>query len=96
MIRLININMVIKDNPNFKPIMIPLSFVFLLAIRDIIRKLIAVNIIEILLIVILFNPVKLIREEIIAIIIINIKNKPKYFKYSSILFIKNHLLNYIT
>ena len=53
-----------------------------------IKKLRAVKIMDSLFIVLLFIPVRLIQAVIIAIPIIIKINKPKYFKYSIILFMK--------
>ena len=78
--RLIKINNITKDKPNFKPKTIPLSLVLWLAKRAITKKLIAVNMTDNLDIVMLFRPVKLIKEVIKAIIMMKIKNRPKYFK----------------
>ena len=78
--RLIKTNNRTKEILNFNPVIKPLSLVLWLAMEAITKKLIAVNTIDNLLMVELFIPVKLIREVIIAIVIITRKNIPKYFK----------------
>lgn len=78
--RLIKTNNRTKEILNFNPVIKPLSLVLWLAMAAITKKLIAVNTIDNLLMVELFIPVKLIREVIIAIVIITRKNIPKYFK----------------
>ena len=78
--RLIKTNNRTKEILNFNPVIKPLSLVLWLAMEAITKKLIAVSTIDNLLIVELFIPVKLIREVIIAIVIITRKNIPKYFK----------------
>ena len=78
--RLIKTNNITKEILNFNPVINPLSLALWLAMAAIPKKLIAVSTMDNLLIVELFIPVKLIREVIIAIVIITRKNIPKYFK----------------